>query len=74
MDPRADSVALDADAERIVEVFGVVRVDREREQVTQVDALGLGPAGLVGKRGRRAANSFLPQQSFENGLEVVRPP
>jgi hypothetical protein len=74
MDPRAESVSLDAGAERVIEILGVVRVDREREQVTQVDALGLELAGLVGMRGRRAANSLLPQQSFENGLKVVRPP
>ena len=72
--PGADAVLVAPQAERVVEVLRLVGIDREREEVAEVDAVGL----VVGRRRRhgrvRPAHAQVPEEAFENGLDVARRP
>jgi hypothetical protein len=59
------------DRERIVEVLGGLRVDRERELIAQVDAAFRADGRrIVGLEAAQLA--LLDEQAFEDGLNLVR--
>ena len=72
MDPGARAVSLPLKAERVVEVLRLLRVDGAREEPAEIDAIR-----LFGGRRRRhgrvlTTRALVPEQSFEDGLDVVR--
>ncbi len=74
MHPGSQAVSLRLHAERVVEVLRLVGVDREREEVAQVDAIVLVVARLRGKRRVLAADALVPEEPFQDGLDVVGAP
>ena len=70
VDPRPITASLSLDGDRVVEVLCRLRIDRERQQLTQVDAL----SGLrrVGVRLELGARAGVHEQSFEDDLNVLR--
>jgi hypothetical protein len=73
--PGAGAAALLApEAERVVEVLGLLRVDREGVEPPQVD-----PVGLIVRRERRkrrmgVAHALVPEQALEHRLDPARGP
>ena len=69
--PRAHAVALALERQRVVEVLRRLRVDGERDETAEVDA-------IVEARRRSivwletAAQPFLHEQAFEDVLDVIR--
>ncbi len=63
---------VDLERERVVEVLRLLRVDGEREEVTQVDSVRL--CGWRERRQRRVrpAHALVPEQAFEDGLDPAR--
>ncbi len=82
MDPYADRAVLEPlGADRVVEVAGGRRVDRERREVAQVGArdldrrpLGGGPRLAVDQRVEAAAQPAVDHQPFEHVARHVRAP
>ena len=69
--PDPHAVAFAADGDRVVEVLGRLRVDRERGQIPEVDApFHVGTRRVVGLE--LAAGARLDQQAFEHGADVGR--
>ena len=69
--PRPDAVLLAPQAEGVVEVLRLVGSDREGEEVTEVD-----PVGLVVRRRRRhgrmlSAHAKVPEEALQHGLDVA---
>jgi hypothetical protein len=74
VDPRAHAVGLAAHAEGVVEVLRLLWVDREREEPAEVDAIRFALRWVVRKRRVLPAQALVPEQPFENGLDVARGP
>jgi hypothetical protein len=72
--PRADPITLLPEAERVVEVLGLVWIDREGEELAEVGAIGLELAGRSRHRRVRPADAFLPEEPLEHRAHILRLP
>ena len=70
--PGPDAVLLPPQAEGVVEVLRLVGVDREGEEVAQVDAVGLVVRRRRGQRRVLPAYAQVPQEAFQDSLDVAR--
>ena len=68
--PGPDAVPLGAERERVVVILGSLGVDREGDEVAQVDTIGLVVARLLRKRRRGSADSLVPEEAFKHRLDV----
>jgi hypothetical protein len=71
--PDAYAVALAAEAERVVEVLRVFGVDREGEEIAEIDAARVAAARLLRERRRPPPYALVPQKAFEHRMNVARP-
>jgi hypothetical protein len=69
--PGAHALAFGAEAKRVVEVLGLLRVDREGDQIAKVDTRRLELRRLVRQGRRLAARPFLPEEALQDGLDVI---
>ena len=61
------------EAERVVEVLRLVRVDRERVEMAQVDAVRLAsPAAAAAAGGVRPPHALVPEEPLEHGFDPAR--
>jgi hypothetical protein len=72
--PGADAAVLPAQGERIVEVLRLFGIDGEREEVAQIDAIGL----VLGRKRRqlrvRTSHALVPEEALQHCLDVARRP
>jgi hypothetical protein len=64
MNPGSELVPFRPKAESVVEVLGLLRVDREGDQVADVYSLGLDTLRFFRKRRGLAAHAFMPKKAF----------
>jgi hypothetical protein len=60
--------------QRVVVILGALGIDRERKQITKIDPIRLVFIRLRGERRMRPADTLVPQEPLENGLDPVRAP
>ena len=70
VDPGANALPLAAEAQGVVEVFRLVGVDREREEVAQVGSVRLDLFGRRRNRCVRASHPLVPEQSLQHRADV----
>ena len=70
--PRAHAGLLSLEGQRVVEVLRALGVDREREEVPQVDPVRLVVRGERRQRRVRGSKALVPEEAFEHRLDPAR--